>query len=161
MLELKLYHVDKRGPSCKVHPTNTSRWRHNGRDAVSNHQRLYCLLSCLFRHRSKKTLKLRVTGLCAGIHRWPVNSPHKGLVTRKMSPFDGVIMVYTLLWCFALLWLHCSDPCGLFTGTIMMTSSNGTFSALLAICAGNSHRWIPLTKASDMELWCFLWSAPE
>ena len=23
------------------------------------------------------------------------------------------------------------------------------------------HRWIPLTKASDAELWCFLWSAPE
>ena len=21
------------------------------------------------------------------------------------------------------------------------------------------HRWIPLTKASDAELWCFLWSA--
>ena len=37
-----------------------------------------------------------------------------------------------------------------------------TFSALLALCAGNSrHRWIPHTKASDAELWCFLWSAPE
>ena len=27
-----------------------------------------------------------------GIHRWPVNSPHKGLVTQKMFPFDVVIM---------------------------------------------------------------------
>ena len=27
-----------------------------------------------------------------GIHRWPVNSPPKGPVTRKMFPFDGVIM---------------------------------------------------------------------
>ena len=27
-----------------------------------------------------------------GIHRWPVNSPHKGLVTQKMFPFDDVIM---------------------------------------------------------------------
>ena len=27
-----------------------------------------------------------------GIHRWPVNSPHKGPVTQKMSPFDDVIM---------------------------------------------------------------------
>ena len=24
-----------------------------------------------------------------------------------------------------------------------------------------SHWWIPLQKASDAELWCFLWSAPE
>ena len=28
-----------------------------------------------------------------GIHRRPVNSPHKGPVTRKMVPFDDVIMV--------------------------------------------------------------------
>ena len=28
-----------------------------------------------------------------GIHRGPVNSPHKGPVTRKMFPFDDVIMV--------------------------------------------------------------------
>ena len=27
-----------------------------------------------------------------GIHRWSVNSPHKGPVTRKMFPFDDVIM---------------------------------------------------------------------
>ena len=28
-----------------------------------------------------------------GIHRLPVNSPHKGPVTRKMFPFDDAIMV--------------------------------------------------------------------
>ena len=28
-----------------------------------------------------------------GIHRWPVNSPHKKPVTRKMFPFDDVIML--------------------------------------------------------------------
>ena len=27
-----------------------------------------------------------------GIHRWPVNSPHKVPVTRKMFPFDDVLM---------------------------------------------------------------------
>ena len=27
-----------------------------------------------------------------GIHRWPINSPHKCSVTRKMFPFDDVIM---------------------------------------------------------------------
>ena len=39
------------------------RWRHNGRDSVSNHQPHDCLLNRLFRRRSKKTSKLRVTGL--------------------------------------------------------------------------------------------------
>ena len=27
-----------------------------------------------------------------GLHRWPMNSPHKWPVTRKMFPFDDVIM---------------------------------------------------------------------
>ena len=31
-----------------------------------------------------------------GIHRGPVNSPHKGPVTRKMFPFDDVIMLPTM-----------------------------------------------------------------
>ena len=67
--------------------------------SVSNHQPHECLLNRLFRRRSKKTSKFRVTGLCAGnspvrgIHRWPVNFPHKWPVTRKMFPFDDVIML--------------------------------------------------------------------
>ena len=40
--------------------------RHNGLDGVSNHQPHDCLLNHLFRRRSKKTSKLRVTGLCEG-----------------------------------------------------------------------------------------------
>ena len=40
-------------------------WRHNEPDGISNHQPRHCLLNCLFRCRSKKTSKLRVTGLWA------------------------------------------------------------------------------------------------
>ena len=68
------------------------RWRHNGRDSVSNHQIHLCLLNRLFRRRSKKTSKLRITGLCVGNSPGPVNSPHKWPITRKMFPFDDVIM---------------------------------------------------------------------
>ena len=68
------------------------RWRHNDQDGVSNHQPHGCLLNRLFRRRSNKTSKLRVTGLCVGNSPGPVNSPHKGPVTRKMFPFDDVIM---------------------------------------------------------------------
>ena len=41
-------------------------WRHYDHDGVSNHQHHGCLLNRLFGCRSKKTSKLRVTGLCAG-----------------------------------------------------------------------------------------------
>ena len=33
-----------------------------------------------------------------GIHRSPVNSPHKRPVTRKMLPFGDVIMYFTWVW---------------------------------------------------------------
>ena len=68
-------------------------WRHNDHDGVSNHQPCGCLLNCLFRRRSKKTPKLRGNGLCVGNSPGPVNSPHKGPATRKMLPFDDVIMI--------------------------------------------------------------------
>ena len=55
------------------------RWRHNGRDGVSNHQPHDCLLNRLFRRRSKKTSKRRVTGLCAG------NSPGTGEFPAQMA----------------------------------------------------------------------------
>ena len=68
-------------------------WPHNGRDSVSKHRPYDCLLNRLFIRRSKKTSKLRVTGLCARNSPGPVNSPLKGSVTRKMVPFDDVIMI--------------------------------------------------------------------
>ena len=55
-----------------AHHKRPLQWRHNGRDAVSNHQPHDCFLNRLFRRRSKKTLKLCVTGLCEG------NSPVTG-----------------------------------------------------------------------------------
>ena len=58
-------------------------WRHNERDGVPNHWRLYCLLHRLFGRRSKKTCKIRATGLCEGNPPGTSGSPHKGPVTRK------------------------------------------------------------------------------
>ena len=63
--------------------------------SVSNHRYLDYLSNRLFRRRSKKTSKFRVPGLCEGIHWSPVDSPHKGPATRKMFPFDDVIMMQT------------------------------------------------------------------
>ena len=55
--------------------TNPLRWRHNDRDGVSNHQPHDCLLNRLFGRISKKTSKLRVTGLCAGNSPWTGEFP--------------------------------------------------------------------------------------
>ena len=72
-------------------------------DDVSNLQRYDCLLNRLFRRRSKKTSKLRVTGICAG------NSPVTGELSAQktsnaeMFALDNVIMlndfdVYVIKW---------------------------------------------------------------
>ena len=44
-----------------------------------------------------------------------------------------------------------------------ITSSYGNFFRVTGPLPGEStgHRWIPLTKASDAERWCFRWTAPE
>ena len=54
-------------------------WCHNGSNGVSNNQPHDCLLKRLFRRRSKKTSKLRVTGLCEG------NSPVTGEFPAQMA----------------------------------------------------------------------------
>ena len=47
--------------------------------------------------------------------------------------------------------------------TCMMMSSNRNIFCITGLLCREftGHWWIPRTKASDAELWCFLWSAPE
>ena len=58
-------------------------WRHNGCAGVSNHHPHHCLLNRLFRRRSKKTPKLRFTGLRAG------NSPVTGEFRAQLVIFNA------------------------------------------------------------------------
>ena len=138
------------------------------------------------------------------IHRWPVNSPRKGPVTRKMFPFNGVILcpniiqyshiskhifsctditesfsdisagIYSYIICLYTLILETKSSIRNNTifwviGNItkiyenMMTSSNGNIFRVTGHLCGKftGPRWISRTKASDAELWCFLWFTPE
>ena len=71
--------------------------RHNGCDSVSNHQPDDCLLYRLFRRRSMKTSNSVSLAFALWIHRWPVNSLHKWLVTRQMFPCHDVIMILLVI----------------------------------------------------------------
>ena len=65
----------------------------HGCHVVSNYRSIYFFL---FNSLCGPTLKKHQSAHCwpfvRGIHRWPVNSPHKRPVTRKKLPFDDVIM---------------------------------------------------------------------
>ena len=71
-------------------------WRHNERDDVSSHQPHDCLLNRLFRRRSKKTSKLRVTDLCEG------NSPLTGEFPAQMPSNAENVSIW---------WRHHGIPC--------------------------------------------------
>ena len=74
------------------------------------------------------------------------------LVQIMAGPRPAIIWTYagTFNWCITQPWC-------------MMTSSNGNIFCFIGpLCREfTAHRWIPLIKASNMELWCFLWPAPE
>ena len=105
---------------CKKQSSCSLLWRLYGHDNVSNHQPRDCLFNLSFRRRSKKILKPRVTGHCAGnspvtgefpaqmasnaenISNWWRHhcgdfrrhiTSHKWPVTRKIFPIDDVIIV--------------------------------------------------------------------
>ena len=44
-----------------------------------------------------------------GIHRAPVNSPHKWPVTRKMFPFDDVTVINLFIFLFSFLYWYAMD----------------------------------------------------
>ena len=94
-------------------------WRHNERGSVSNHQPHDCLLNRWFRRRSKKTSKLRVTGLCAG-----TSSGTGEFLAQMASNAENVS-----IW-----WRHHATN----TAYIWWRHDMETLSVLLTLCEGNS-----------------------
>ena len=88
---------------------------------------------------------------------FPVSLLSTETAHRKLIKYF-VCLIYYLLhlrrkahrWFFHLSntwWCHQMETPSVFTGPLW-----GEYAG---------RRWIPLTKASDAELWCFLWSTPE
>ena len=101
-------------------------WRHNGRDSLSNHQPHDCLLYRLFRRRSKKTSKLRVTGLCVG------NSPGTGEFPAQMASYAENVSIW---------WRHHADSWEL--KRIQPKHANFVFKEI-----SMKSSWMPISKAS-------------
>ena len=105
----------------------TLQWRHNEHEGVSNHRPLECLLNRLFRHISKKPLKLRVTGLCEG------NSPvTDGFPAQRASNAENVS-----IW-----WRHHE-----------LVALSGNLSAELPICWDYSGWWLATLQCNVVSLW--------
>ena len=94
------------------HYPTAVQWRHNLRDGVSKHQSHDCLFNCLFRRRSKKTSKLRVTGLSG-------NSPVTGEFPAQMASNTEN---YSIWWRHHEIPLQLINNVGLPVGTLVNTN---------------------------------------
>ena len=89
-------------------PAESLQWRHNERDVVSNHWRLDCLLSRLFR------LQAQIKENIKAPRHWPLWGKSTGdrwiplqrASTAKMFPFDDVITIVSLFLSCATQTLH-------------------------------------------------------
>ena len=92
------------------------------------------------------------------INGW-VNNRKAGNLRRHRAHYDAIVMCEELDG----MWRSSRYPIILFIHSFVITTSpNGNISALLVFVRGIHHRWwIPLTKTSDAELWCFLWCTPR
>ena len=109
-------------------------------------------LSCKINYLSIPKLQ-RLHRWSLGIDKWFYSTLYHGcnyfnmlglqsISVNKRSPWHAHVCGKSIIW-----WRHQMEKlfrltghwCGEFTG----------------------HRWTPRTKASDTELWCFLWTAPE
>ena len=71
--------------------------------------------------------------------KWHAFSVHLGHISSSLNRLPRSVLISIFFACHVLKRWNVTDPLrGEFTG----------------------HRWNPLTKASDVELWCCLWSAP-
>ena len=67
--------------------TLSLQWRHNWRDGVSNYQPCDCSTQLFIQKTSKENIRRKHQSSASlafvrGIHRWLMNSPHKGPITR-------------------------------------------------------------------------------
>ena len=127
------HHNKTRGPI-------SLQWRHNWPDSVSNHQPQDCLLNRLFRRRSKKASKLRVTGLCVG------NSPGTGEFPAQMASNAENISIW---------WRHhviekfqCQNTCQL--RRIFQSRSHSAESIITSQSEGKS---VPTNRRPSQYKW--------
>ena len=112
-------------------------WHHNEHDGVPDYRRLDFTQPFV-----QVQIKANITSLAfvRGIHRGPVNSPHKEPITRKMFLFGDAIMCVQIKYIYIHNQILNSEKTA---HTAILRANHDdhqmeTFSALLALCAGNS-----------------------
>ena len=131
------------------------RWRHNERDSVSKRQPHDCLLNRLFRRRSKKTSKIRVTGLCEG------NSPGTGEFPAQMASYAETVSIWwrhhVICWCKHFHQLH-EAPKHCSSVEVLVYSC---FNLKVTIAVDQSWKltnWVIVEQFNNHVILCEMWN---
>ena len=113
---------------------------------VLNEMYCYCPIKIITYHQtvdSNKSMRGNKTEIAGCQKRWK----NTYVLLQVFCPWSVDLPWGQYTWCVP--FKHC----------IMMTSSNGNIFRVTGHLCGEftGLRWIPRTKASDAELWCFLW----
>ena len=113
------------------------------------------------RNKIVKTVRLLLSSICLQYRKLSWNHPH-----WRTCSFELAWLIILILSRRKMAWDYhiCTVVVVVvFDFRIMMTSSNGNIFHVTGHLCGEftGPRWIPPTKTSDAELWCFLWSASE
>ena len=124
-------------------------WRHNRCDGVSNHRPYDCLLNRLFRRRSKKASKLRVTGLC-GVCVCVCgggggDSPVTGEFPAQLASSAENASIWWVITTTSLSW-----PIDTRCNPDMMTSSNVNVFRVTGHLCGEFPTQRPVTRSFDV-----------
>ena len=137
--------------------SSSLQWRHNEHDGISNHQPHDCLLHCSLRHRSKKTSKHHIPGLCEG------NSPVTSEFPAQRASNVENVSIWWRHHVFHRHYLFCQQPP---MEASVIPSENGTTEAQIytiyprsrnPIPSHIAHDWPPVTHLTTLS-WAYTWN---
>ena len=134
-------------------------------------QLTFALNILLILHIHLEYLDSNITEIClqwCNKHKASIG-PNNGLAPIRRHTFiwtnEGLVYwrIHTSLGLNELMSRSSMIPCEIRIVVCMTTSSYGNIFRVTGPLCGEftGRRWIPLTKARDTELWCFLWYVPE
>ena len=132
-------------PSKSRHPAlniTVASWWADEHDRASNHRCLDCVFNHLFRRKSKKASKLRVTGLCE------VNSPVTGeFPAQRASNAENV----SIWWCHHYIYIY-MKKCSHWVCGCIFSNICRTIEYLRRKTSGKFTKYKPMPKLKHMSV---------
>ena len=147
------FSLEEEGQKWYIHQIHTNKVNRKCKHKINKKTQNQIHITCKYSH---------VDDLKTGISRVsPMRTQQFCTMSLVFIKWHSIMWITLQSYCHtaSIPWVN-STGC---VALVKMMSSNGNIFCVTGHLCGEftGHRWIPLIKASDVEHWCFLWSAPE